>query len=78
MEKCQIEAHLDRYARKQIAEELRLLYGADEKLPENLLSLWIFWTGLTCALTVVRKSRLAGSASGHALACAAIRRSGFS
>jgi hypothetical protein len=38
MEKRQIEAHLDQYARKQIAEELRLLYGA-EKLPEDLLEL---------------------------------------
>jgi hypothetical protein len=38
MEKHQIEVHLDQYARKQIAEELRLLYGA-KKLPENLLEL---------------------------------------
>ena len=38
MEKSQIEAYLDRHARKQIAEELRVLYG-DEKIPENLLEL---------------------------------------
>jgi hypothetical protein len=38
MEK-RIEAYLDQHARKLIAEELRLLYGADEDVPDDFLEL---------------------------------------
>jgi hypothetical protein len=38
MEK-RIEAYLDQHARKLIAEELRLLYGADEEVPDDFLEL---------------------------------------
>jgi hypothetical protein len=38
MEK-RIEAYLDQHARKLIAEELRLLYGAEEDVPDDFLEL---------------------------------------
>lgn len=54
MEKHQIEVHLDQYARKQIAEELRLLYGA-KKLPENLLELVHILDGVDMCIDNAKK-----------------------
>jgi hypothetical protein len=57
MEKRPIEAYLDQHARKLIAEELRLLYGAEEDVPDDFLELLQLLKGRTPTPRVVRKIR---------------------